>query len=1407
MWRSRLRRRPPGLDPLQPALEARHQTGDTVIATGSFAAAGNTQEHKADETIPSMSSTVSEPSATANHGKNERKRPSSQTPSQSQRSKRRRSGRQDRKKRERPNTLKSQGFWPIKGIVQEASKDDGSSKYLVEWEGEDANGEPWPLEWVSEVTHEALYAWQTEQKAKAAESQTNVGDEEEETQQQEVRPKCTEVLDSQATGESSLETQSFNLLKIEVELKQRPDFDPSAYLAVAASSDSEAHLEDSKGDRIIPDSQEPSAFTTENSGPRVDTDFALLDSLDSQVSETVAEIPSRQPDWVTQRQSPIPEITSFLHTIPSPVPETSAQNSPSENWNLQPLFGPSDFQTQEPCNSLGAATDPEGSQDQSSQTLLSSSLLSRHPQPGIGSFDILSQAAQIVPHTQSQSTGTSSQARLLRDSGENSEFRGDIVLDSSRRSQNRQAQSQSSTQAFIGLHGNLRISSSAPPAYGLGPWPSRSQSSGQASFDESSTTHGTHDIRGVRSASHFSLPAQTSASDFKPSNIAGSRHSEGHRTLVRTMEDPNPPGERRQTLQERMRQLAQINFSGGPADTPPVDAPSPIKSQNLELVHPELPEVPLEPADILHISPSLLVPSVEMEHQDQSLSAFGHETIPLRETVYEYPPVPDNLSHLPDHMSHEQPATLDPSNLTMSIEHDMLGPENDDDGSPSIPTDNLQAPSEHHASPGLTESIHGDVAITNQPNILPFIDVRHHEYIITLPLASNLRPQYVEVIERSNTDLVAYNAAFTVPPYETPDAALVARVDGIFQQLLDICDLPPSLEAIQKMSPEKVSKYMRSTHSKYAFVGSLLEHLQKAEATAPKKILIVARPGAITSLLCTLLECMGYQPCHLRDGEILQDDGAVGAASGSWWLGSLIVTIHPSTDEQYVLQSEYDVVIGFDHTFRRDLLPRWTNEHPISMHLVHTTSIEHLSMRISDNIEPLTRKNYLLLAVCASLPEILNPDLESEEAHEITERFANYIHGVDLDDFYWDHQEPPDSIFEHIAANSQGSATQSNPLPNGSPDHVVGRKRSLDGADETEAEAKRLKTAPPGIITTKVAIAPQVPSTLKSFIGEGVAASDDDSVVQISVSRAKELQAKMAKLKAELASTRRQRDQYKELADRSNKEVESWTASVNRIQPRYMAALRDRGIAHKERDTAQKQHRDLESLLRVTQKDLASTKDALSESKQRLSEAQEALLSGGNPKAAKMVRIEKELEEGRVRVVDAEKRNALAQKDREYASAEYQNASHHAAELAKKNESLNDEIVKLKRLANDNIVKINQTQRNNEVKELLRRIEEKNTIVRELENDLNRAREQNTQLRSGRRETRQSSVPRSPRLAVSSPRGPSRRAATEVASGSASRGASPAFGPLEAGANIIPGVGSIFAGQQQGNGRYAHLRD
>lgn len=39
-------------------------------------------------------------------------------------------------------------FWPIKGILEEETDKQGASRYLVEWEGLDENGDPYTAEWV-----------------------------------------------------------------------------------------------------------------------------------------------------------------------------------------------------------------------------------------------------------------------------------------------------------------------------------------------------------------------------------------------------------------------------------------------------------------------------------------------------------------------------------------------------------------------------------------------------------------------------------------------------------------------------------------------------------------------------------------------------------------------------------------------------------------------------------------------------------------------------------------------------------------------------------------------------------------------------------------------------------------------------------------------------------------------------------------------------------------------------------------------------------------------------------------------------------------------------------------------------------------------------------------------------------
>jgi hypothetical protein len=276
-----------------------------------------------------------------------------------------------------------------------------------------------------------------------------------------------------------------------------------------------------------------------------------------------------------------------------------------------------------------------------------------------------------------------------------------------------------------------------------------------------------------------------------------------------------------------------------------------------------------------------------------------------------------------------------------------------------------------------------------------------------------------------------------------------------------------------------------------------------------------------------------------------------------------------------------------------------------------------------------------------------------------------------------------------------------------------------------------------------------------------------------------------------------------------------------------MEALKDRGTFEKEAHVAHENARLLAMQLESSRAETKSLKESNAETKQKLDEATNSILSGSNPELAKMVRLEKDVAEAATKATSLEKKLTLLQNDMDYARQQYQEASNRAVELQNENQDLTSQVIELTRKADDNIVLINQTQSRNEVRELSRMLIEQKTIVKEREAELNHVREQLSIAKNGRRETRQNSVPRSPRLAslgVMSPRGPGRGATVAamsgavvgagggaLAGGSGSRATSP--GPLGAAfegvgaAGMMSGMGSLFAGQQQGNGRYSHLRD
>lgn len=1120
-----------------------------------------------NDSVASMSPSSPNSATIANSSKNKRKRPSTALRGiahPTKRTARRKSARKKSKKQK-------EVFWPIKDVLEEEIDEEGTSRYLVEWEGLDEDGKPFKPDWVritiplhdlywylllirvqvQDITDDALQAWQAKQRANSNwsnNSQANSNPSQSSCASQQARAgpellagaqgkepvprgafdspesrprkrRRTVVLDSQETGELSSNNHcevrareagddlNHSLKKIIVEITRKSSFDPSEYLDVQLSQQSQQEgvlevTQDSilqtsavrqlqghhESNRTIPDSQEPSAFSiseiglsasqlnleifTERSLSQISNSRRQSPSAQS-VSGTGAEIPSHQPDLrisgqITIPNSGVPSRSAQLAHCSESVPE-----SPSAHLAT---LEKSPFQTQElfisrpvsPASSLEPAqTAVNQSQAEPDVFLQPSHTLSiyssqtssiRQSQSVSGALsETSSQAAQIVPHSLSHSEGIHSP--LPRDfSVYNDNNNDNETVPESSRPRIDQRTSQSSSQVLSQLDGNIRIHLSAHISHGRGAQPEIPHLLPQTFTDKSSDNAVANEV--LTGYDPQSSPAPHKS--VQSSDHSVTRHSQRPITPNNKMEGVTSTNESEKpvSLKEKLRLIRERRFGSTPdkASDPEATEQSkedaganvqntdPIRatvqdmddlnhatqhSDELGLLHMPHHE-PREFSDPPTISPALLVPSVEMTHRDDAAPMFGDSlghAGSIEEPMFDQTTV---MTTTYEPHPEEQPATLDPSALTLSIEDDIMEAD-DNDESPSIPTDDDQPPTGGQDSTDGLLPLHAVIPEAPEPNILPYIDPGLNEFIVTLPLASNIRPQYVEIIKECNNDLIAYNAALTTPPYLAPVPALIAKVDDMFNRLLDICDIPLDLDTLQRVSPAKVAKFVRATNSKYAFVGQFLEQVSK-NTTVHRSILLVARPGPIVDLLNSLLQAYGYQ----------SHTAGTTTTAKSWSSDHVFVTVYPSSGQPFALQNDYDVVLAFDHTYRQDLLPTVLRENPpITLILVTTTSLQHLNMRISEKIEPVIRKNYLMLALCASIDDIITPDSGYPQTHEIAALFANFVIAPDDDDFYWTAQEPAESIFERVAASSQATDVQSSLLPDVVEGQRLSKKRSL----------------------------------------------------------------------------------------------------------------------------------------------------------------------------------------------------------------------------------------------------------------------------------------------------------------------------------------------------------------------------
>jgi len=757
------------------------------------------------------------------------------------------------------------------------------------------------------------------------------------------------------------------------------------------------------------------------------------------------------------------------------------------------------------------------------------------------------------------------------------------------------------------------------------------------------------------------------------------------------------------------------------------------------------------------------------------------------------------------------PITLNPTSLTLSIEGDF------ESSLAGVASSMAVVPLHHDPlfvpfdSP--KDEIEPDAENVCSQEILLEIPTATNEYVVTLPFFSSARPQYNDIIRDHEQSIQQYTSCFSVTPHQQPSAGLIAKIDHMFSRLFDICDSPPFLDALSSMTAEEITKHVVGTNSKMCFIYELLLVLR--EAGASKNVVILARPGQTSDMLASLVQAGGHN--LVSDGQWPQPlDESRGPISVSILSTDCDVPNFPIKPDAYII---------YDHTFNHELIANQDAEPPLVLVLTLVASIQHLNMRVSEKMEPLERKNFLVLAMAKAMRYIEEPEYLPgiEKPHEIAYEFAQHILNSGYDDFHYEGQQIPDDVFDGLQQVSSSQVMQTQHDAQSSDDISARQSLKRTNNDYEGLTSKRVRLSQPPL----TGLMSNVSEPLRELLGDDptLAISDDAKVISVSLDRLESMSEMIVQLQDELRKSRQRQEEHRQLSDRCQRSLELHVTSIQKIQTRFMEATRDRGIFESECKKAQQEAEKLRSSLEGSRQEASVWREKNRELTEKLKEANKSLDTGANPELARVSRLESDLSNAREALEKAGRRAQSANETAEYSKDVYQEASRTVLELRNENTSLIKKLAELQGRASDNVVAVNKLQAANESKTLLRMIDEQKSIVRDREIEIGRLREE-LRHRSGRRETRQSSVPRSPRILpgqsaatssvlMSPARGQSRASggsggAFTGASLASSRGTSPvpppnmfdSSGPSSAGG----GNGALF-GQTGGGGRFAHLRE
>ncbi|KAK4042873.1 hypothetical protein C8A01DRAFT_13508 [Parachaetomium inaequale] len=1161
--------------------------------------------------------------------------------------------------------------------------------------------------------------------------------------------------DLQSSCEEVQSVPHNNNKKLVLELSRPPDFDPSEYRLITSSQlapsapssqivdaapsqgDSNQHAGGRASQRTIPDSQDgfDSLRTTQSTAQSTARAQEQASNTEGQISRSDFDIPSRQPEGVHSQSRPSSRLLDESGRSISP---SSARFEPQLEYPSEDSPLGEGFLTQPDYDLPFSGT--ESGPSRIAELLSGNKGRKQHQEHE------LSQQSAPAPGINSFLTGSDSHPHF-------------------------QAAQQSSL-----------------PAGNPGLLTQLSEAGGQSSADIVPETA----LRPPKRRSPSRIPSQSASSPrgketAQPSTPAKERQASV--LFTPRNRDMDGEGTPRPSAREKMRQLRAQVFGTSPAVPPAV--PPAENRQEPALVSPSavLPQIgnfaeQLEasaaPADSSELQTSLgeqPVPSVG--HLDQQAADLNQHTgMDLAMTA--------ETGIISGQLEFEQPpATVAPADLTTSLEH--------------IPVSHDDLPAGNQILGGGTE--HSAPISLDQPDRFGLElsadeqdeDDSHGKYlIVTLPMAANTRAKYLDTISQNKAAMIKFGEVFANSYSSLPDASLVAKIDAIFDRLLNLCDLPAYDDDLPELGKVDMMKHATNSNSKFSFVYEFLNGLWDINA----RILILSQPGRVFEYLEAVVS---VTDCPYT---ILGQEGSTGQSTE----GTSVVLAVAGQDLSKV-QGGVDVVIAYDHTARSVELPDtlgFESMAPMVLSLVATYSLDHIEQQlveqqlverqlVEQDLDGLERRNALNLATGTAMEYLRTPERQSPEPHEAAKTFATFLRNPEAG-LHWEPHPLPGNIFNIWLSSQQHTQESQADLPIA----AGGRKRPLDNLNVDEGIPKR-----PRLLESQLPSRNSTPARtsdlLKQTLANHPVAGPSTQMLELPVEQLEKMSAKIAELEARLVAQSAIEAKTREHCLSLESQLRSHERTVQSLQPKYMDALRDRGTFEKQCQKAVDQASAATERLEAQKAENEALKEKNRMLESKLAEANNTLANSTIPEIARLAQAEKDREEALATVEKLEKKIRGVQNEVDYSRKAYQDASNAYTELNREHQELKSKFAESETKASGNLRAIHAMHAESELNDQTRHIDELQAMLENRERELERAKEELKFSRNGRRETRQGSVPRSPRMGVMSPR-PAR------GMGAGSRGTSPApmssDGPGENG-GVINGKGS---GSQSAPGSVAGER-